>query len=124
MTDHAARFIAARKLDPSPANRARARRAVARAGRLAELGAHLIPGILRVETVETGGPDHMAPGCIFARVVLDAPELAWQGEAERAREQLEALAAQRNLVLMVAMYRATPGDRRRERLAWACRWPR
>ena len=121
---HAARYLAARKLDPSPAHLAIARRAVARAGRLAELGAHLIPGILSARTVETGDPDHMAKGCIFARVVLDAPEVSWQAEAAAAREQLELLAEQRGLQLMVAMYRATPGDRRRERARWALRWPR
>jgi len=124
MTSHAARYLAARNLDPSPANLAVARRRVARAGRLAELGAHLIPGVLHVQTVETGGPDHMSPGSVFARVVLDAPELSWQAEAMNARAQLEALAAQRGLRLMVAIYRATPRDHRRERVRWALRWPR
>ena len=121
MSDHAARYLSARKLDASSTNRALADRAVSRAGRLAEIGAHCIPGVLRVETVETGGPDHMAPGCIFARVWLDAPGYTWAMEAKRAREQLEALAAQSNLVLMVALYRVTAADRRRERWAWRLR---
>ena len=121
---HAARLLAAHKLDASPANLAHARRRVARAGRLAELGAHLVPGVLAVETVETGGPDHMAPGSIFARVILDAPEHSWGAEASALATGLQARAAERGLELMLAIYRAGSRDRRRERLRWAFRWPR
>lgn len=124
MTDHAHRYLAARSLDASPANIAVALRRELRAGRLAELGAHLIPGILRVGTIETGGPDHMAPGCIFARVVLDAPESTWNDEAKKARGDLEALASQHGLILMVAIYRATRWDKWAESLRWSLRWPR
>lgn len=124
MTDHARRLLAARELDPSPANLAYARRRVMRAGRLAELGAHMVPGVLAVRTVETGDHDHMADGSIFARVVLDAPEASWGAEARKLAEGLEARAEERGLELMLAIDRATPRDRRRERLRWAFRWPR
>jgi hypothetical protein len=124
LTDHATRLLAARKLDASPANLAYARRRVMRAGRLAELGAHLVPCVLAVETVETGEPDHMAEGSMFARVVLDAPEHTWGAEAAALDAGLRERAAERGLELMLAVDRATPRDRRRERLRWAFRWPR
>jgi hypothetical protein len=116
---HALRLLSARKLDPSPGNIRYASRRVLAAGRLAELGAHMIPGILRVSSVEHGDADMMASGAIMAEVWLDAPAHEWD---RRAREvmQLEQIAASRPkpLRLMLAIYRASWLDRMRERLAW------
>ena len=114
---HALRLLSSTQLDESPGNIAYAARRVLAAGRLAELGAHMIPGVLRVSSVEHGDPDMMAPGSIMAEVWLDAPPHEWRRQADKVM-QLEHVAAERGLRLMVAVYRASKLDRVRERLAW------
>lgn len=114
---HALRLLEVSKMDPSPGNLAHASRRVLAAGRLAELGAHMIPGVLRVSSVEYGDADMMASGAIMALVWLDAPEHEW---GQRAREvmKLEQIAAAQQYRLTVAVYRASRMDSLRERLAW------
>ncbi len=114
---HALRLLTARKLDPSPSNLAYARRRVLAAGRLAALGAHMVPGVLRVSSVEHGEADAMSPGSMMAEVWLDAPRHEWQRRAADLL-QLQDIAAGQGLRLTLAVYRATRWDRWRERLAW------
>ncbi len=114
---HALRLLDQRSLDPSPANLAYAERRVLAAGRLAELGAHMVPGVLRVSSVEYGEPDMMSAGSMMAAVWLDAPVHEWQRRAADLL-QLEAIASGKGLRLTLAVYRATRWDRLRERLSW------
>lgn len=106
-------------LDASRANLAYAKRRVLAAGRLAGLGAHLIPGIIRVRTVEHGEPDAMGEGCVMAEVWLDAGTMPeWQALAARVLA-LEELAAKQGLRLVLAVWRASKWDRLRERwVSW------
>ncbi len=116
---HALRLLDQRSLDPSPANLAYAERRVLAAGRLAELGAHMVPGVLRVSSVEYGEPDMMSAGSMMAAVWLDAPVHEWQCRAADLL-MLEELALRRPkpIRLTLAVYRATRWDRLRERLSW------
>lgn len=115
---HAHALLIARGLDASESNLAYAERRVLAAGRLAELGAHLIPGIVRVRTIEHGEPDAMGAGCIIGEVWLDAATMhEWQALSTRVLE-LEKVAAKQGLRLMLAVWRASRWDRLRERWAW------
>lgn len=119
MTNHALRLLEARKLDPSPANISWASRRVRAAGRLASLGAHMVPGLLRTRVLEHGEVDMMAPGTITAECWLDARDVAeWRHRAAQLL-QLEQAAAAQQLRLVVAVHRVSRWDRLRERLAWA-----
>ena len=118
---HALRLLESRGLDSSPSNTAWAARRVLAVGRLAELGAHRVSGLLRVRTVETGDADAMAPGSMFAEVWLDARDIGeWRARAGQLLE-LERAAASQGLRLTLAVYRSSRFDRLRERLAWALR---
>ncbi len=115
---HAHALLHARGLDASESSLAYAERRVLAAGRLAELGARLIPGVVRVRTVEHGEPDAMGAGCIMAEVWLDAATMPeWQALAGRVLA-LEELAAKQGLRLMLAVWRASRWDRLRERWTW------
>lgn len=111
-------------MDPSRANLAFARRRVMRAGRLAQLGAHMVDGVLDVQVIDHGGPDYMAEGDVFARVLLDAPESDLGARALQLEQGLAEVAQSRGQRLMLAVYRATERDCWRERVRWAFRWPR
>ena len=115
---HALRLLTARGLDPSPRNLTVASRRVFAAGRLAELGAHMVPGLLRVESVEHGQADAMSPASIIATCWLDARDDAEWRERSVQLLELEELARAQGYRLTLAVFRATRWTRA---LAWL-RW--
>lgn len=115
---HALRLLTAQKLDASTRNLTAATRRVFAAGRLAALGAHMAPGILKVRSVEHGEADAMTSAAIQAEVWLDARDDAEWRQRSRDLLLLESVAAGQGYRLSLAIYRADRWTRAGEWLRW------
>lgn len=116
---HALRLLTARGMSPSKRNLTWAQRREHAAGRLAELGGHMVQGLVRARVVEYGDADAMTPGTMLAEVWVEAGTSSeWLRRANSLLE-LEARATERGLRLVLAVHRARPRDKLVERLRWA-----